>query len=63
MTAISTPVAAPVIAGIRLRAGRAASGRGAASMVAEAVNLASSKPNVLFGVTCTVNAASERPRR
>ena len=34
---ISTPSAAPVVAGIRLRAGKAGSGRGAASMVREAV--------------------------
>ncbi len=39
-TAISTPAAAPVVAGIRLRAGKAGSGRGAASMVREAVLLA-----------------------
>lgn len=39
-TTISTPDAAPVIAGIRLRAGRAGSGRGADSMVAEAIRTA-----------------------
>jgi hypothetical protein len=39
VTAISTPTAAPVIAGIRLRAGRAGSGRGAGSMVTEAINM------------------------
>lgn len=39
-TAISTPTCAPVVAGIRLRAGKAGSGRGAASMVREAVQLA-----------------------
>ncbi len=39
-TTISTPTAAPVIAGIRLRAGRAGSGRGADSMVTEAVRVA-----------------------
>jgi hypothetical protein len=39
-TTISTPRAAPVVAGIRLRAGRAGSGRGAASMVTEAINTA-----------------------
>lgn len=39
-TTISTPAAAPVIAGIRLRAGRAGSGKGAASMVTEAINTA-----------------------
>ena len=35
--AISTPLAAPVIAGVRLRGGSAASARGAASFVTEAV--------------------------
>ena len=39
-TTISTEHGAPVVAGIRLRAGRAGSGKGAASMVAEAINLA-----------------------
>jgi hypothetical protein len=39
-TAISTPTAAPVVAGIRLRAGRAGSSRGAASMVTEGVGTA-----------------------
>jgi hypothetical protein len=37
---ISTPRAAPVLAGVRLRAGAAGSGRGAASMLAEAINTA-----------------------
>jgi Transposase DDE domain group 1 len=40
VTTISTPRAAPVIAGLRLRAGRAGSGRGAASMITEAINTA-----------------------
>jgi len=39
-TTISTSSAAPVLAGVRLRAGKAGSGRGAASMVTEAVNTA-----------------------
>jgi len=39
-TTISTRGSAPVVAGIRLRAGRAGSGRGAASMVGEAVRTA-----------------------
>jgi hypothetical protein len=39
-TTISTPTAAPVVAGIRLRAGKAGSGRGADSMVTEAVKTA-----------------------
>jgi Transposase DDE domain group 1 len=39
-TTISTAEGAPVVAGIRLRAGRAGSGKAAASMVSEAVALA-----------------------
>lgn len=39
-TTISTPTAAPVVAGIRLRAGKAGSGRGADSMVKEAIKTA-----------------------
>jgi hypothetical protein len=39
-TTISTPITAPVVAGIRLRAGKAGSGKGAASMVTEAINTA-----------------------
>jgi hypothetical protein len=39
-TTISTTTAAPVLAGIRLRAGRAGSGRGADSMVSEAIKTA-----------------------
>lgn len=39
-TAISTPTAAPVVSGLRLRAGKAGSGRGAASMVTEAIKTA-----------------------
>jgi hypothetical protein len=37
---IGTETAAPVLAGVRLRAGRVASSRGAASMVTEAINTA-----------------------
>ena len=37
---ICTETAAPVVAGVRLRAGRAGSSRGAASMVTEAINTA-----------------------
>jgi hypothetical protein len=37
---ICTETAAPVLAGVRLRAGRAGSGKGAASMVTEAINTA-----------------------
>ncbi len=36
-TTISTRHSAPVVAGIRLRAGRAGSGKGGASMVREAI--------------------------
>lgn len=39
-TTISTPTAAPVIAGIRLRSGKTGSGKGAASMVREAIAVA-----------------------
>ncbi|MEU0157244.1 IS1380 family transposase, partial [Micromonospora fulviviridis] len=37
---ICTEIAAPVVAGVRLRAGRAGSSRGAASMLTEAINTA-----------------------
>jgi hypothetical protein len=37
---VSTDTAAPVLAGVRLRAGKAGSSRGAASMVTEAINTA-----------------------
>jgi hypothetical protein len=40
VTTISTKDAAPLVAGIRLRAGKAGSGRGAASMVREAIAVA-----------------------
>jgi hypothetical protein len=39
-TTLSTREGAPVVAGIRLRAGKAGSGKGAASMVREAISLA-----------------------
>jgi len=39
-TTISTDTAAPMIAGVRLRAGRAGSGKGAASMVTQAIRVA-----------------------
>jgi len=39
-TIISTPGSAPLIAGVRLRAGKAGSGKGAATMVAEAITTA-----------------------
>jgi hypothetical protein len=41
-TTISTPGGAPLVAGIRLRAGKAGSGKGAASMVAQAIRTARS---------------------
>jgi hypothetical protein len=48
---ISTDEAAPVLAGVRLRAGRAGSSKGAASMVTEAINTAieagAQAPNIL----------------
>jgi Transposase DDE domain group 1 len=48
---ISTEVAAPVLAGVRLRAGRAGSSKGATSMVTEAINTAvqagAQPPNIL----------------
>jgi hypothetical protein len=40
VTTISTDDGAPMVAGIRLRSGRAGSGKGAASMVREAINTA-----------------------
>jgi hypothetical protein len=40
VSTISTATGAPVVAGLRLRAGRASSGKGAATMVAEAIRLA-----------------------
>ncbi len=39
-TTISTRSAAPVLAGIRLRAGKTSSGKGAASMIREAISTA-----------------------
>jgi hypothetical protein len=40
VTTLSTSTGAPVVAGIRLRAGRAGSGKGAASMITEAIGAA-----------------------
>lgn len=40
LVTVSTPLAAPVIAAARLRAGNAASARGAASLIAEGINTA-----------------------
>src|SRR6476659_9294480 len=64
-TTISTPRSAPVVAGIRLRAGRAGSGRGAGSMVTEAVNTAKAAgaTNILvrgdaaYGSSAVISAA------
>ena len=64
-TTISTPKAAPVVAGIRLWAGRAGSGRGAASMVTEAINTAKVagatdilvRGDAAYGSSAVINAA------
>ena len=64
-TTISTPRAAPVVAGIRLRAGRAGSGRGAASMVTEAINTAKAagakdilvRGDAAYGSSAVISAA------
>jgi hypothetical protein len=65
VTTISTEHGAPVIAGIRLRAGRAGSGKGAASMVAEAIRTARSagatgevlvRGDSAYGSSAVVNA-------
>jgi Transposase DDE domain group 1 len=64
-TTISTEHGAPVIAGIRLRAGKANSGKGAASMVAEAIRVARAAGAVgqilvrgdsAYGTSAVVNA-------
>jgi hypothetical protein len=64
-TAISTIKAAPVVSGIRLRAGKAGSGRGADSMVTEAINTARAagasgdilvRGDSAFGSSAVVNA-------
>ena len=39
-TTLSTPTAAPVIAGMRLRAGKTGSGKGAGRMIAQAITTA-----------------------
>ena len=54
-TTISTRKAAPVLAGIRLRAGRAGSGKGAAGMVTEAINTA--KAAGAKNITCRGDCA------
>jgi len=58
---ISTARGAPVIAGIRLRAGRAGSGKGAASMIADAIRTAraagASGPILVRGDSAYGNAA------
>jgi hypothetical protein len=64
-TTISTPRSAPVVAGIRLRAGRAGSGRGAGSMVTEAINTAKAagakdilvRGDAAYGSSAVINAA------
>jgi len=64
-TTISTPRSAPVVAGIRLRAGRAGSGRGAGSMVTEAINTAKAagakdilvRGDAAYGSSAVISAA------
>jgi hypothetical protein len=65
ITTISTEQGAPVVAGIRLRAGRAGSGKGAAPMVAEAIRTARAAGAVgeilvrgdsAYGASAVVNA-------
>jgi len=64
-TTISTTGAAPVVGGIRLRAGKASSGRGAATMVREAIGTARdlgatgtilTRGDSAFGTAAVVNA-------
>jgi hypothetical protein len=64
-TTISTDTAAPVVAGIRLRAGKAGSGKGAASMVTEAIGTARAagatgeilvRGDSAYGTSAVVNA-------
>jgi hypothetical protein len=71
-TTISTPIAAPVVAGIRLRAGKAGSGKGAASMLTEAIATARSatpdcevliRGDSAFGNSLVINAAIKRRAR
>jgi hypothetical protein len=70
-TTISTPVAAPVMAGVRLRAGKAGSSKGAASMVGDAIATAKAAGalNILvrgdsaFGNSLVVAAASRAGAR
>lgn len=65
VTAISSPSSAPVVAGTRLRAGKAGSGKAAASMVAEAIRTARAcgatgkillRGDSAFGTSAVVNA-------
>ena len=65
-TTISTPIAAPVIAGIRLRAGKAGSSKGAANMLTEAISTAREavgdcdilvRGDAAFGNSVVINAA------
>ena len=71
VTTISTGTSAPVIAGIRLRAGKAGSGKGAASMVTEAINTAKAAgaTNILvrgdsaYGNGKVIAAVRARPAR
>lgn len=65
VTTISTPAGAPVVAGTRLRAGKAGSGKAADSMVAEAIRTARAagaggeilvRGDAAFGTSAVVNA-------
>lgn len=65
VTTVSTETGAPVVAGIRLRAGRAGSGKGAASMVRDAIRTARSagasgavlvRGDSAYGTSAVVNA-------
>jgi hypothetical protein len=71
-TTLSTERAAPVVSGIRLRAGRAGSGKGAASMVREAIRLARAagatgtilaRGDSAFGNSAVVNACLKQDAR
>jgi len=65
VTTISTPASAPVVAGVRLRAGKAGSGKAAASMVTEAIRVTRAcgatgkillRGDSAFGTSAVVNA-------
>jgi hypothetical protein len=64
---ICTERAAPVLAGVRLRAGRAGSAKGTASMVTETINTATAAgawaKNILVRGDCAYCTARSSPRR